>query len=51
MEYLKEGSFYLSNRSDLFLYHTVSRTKRPESNSSSGGGSMHSDSSGTSGKF
>ncbi len=51
MEYLKAGSFYLSNQSDLFLYHTVSRTPRPKSDSSDGGGSMHSDSSGTSGKF
>lgn len=52
MEYLKAGSFYLSNQSDLFLYHTVSRTQRPKQDtSSSGGGSMHSDSSGTSGKF
>lgn len=51
MEYLKAGSFHLSNQSDLFLYHTVSRTKRPENNSSGGSGSMHSDSSGTSGKF
>ncbi len=51
MQYLKAGSFYLSNQSDLFLYHTVSRTQRPKQDSSSGGGSMHSDSSGTSGKF
>lgn len=51
MEYLKAGSFYLSKQSDLFLYHTVSRTQRPKHDSSSGGGSMHSDSSGTSGKF
>lgn len=51
MEYLKSGSFYLSNQSDLFLYHTVSRTKRPKNNSSGGSGSMRSDSSGTSGKF
>lgn len=51
MEYLKAGSFYLSNQSDLFLYHTVSRTQRPKHDSSSGGGSMHSESSGTSGKF
>ncbi len=52
MEYLKEGSFRLQNRSDQFLYHTV--TKRKISNDSSSGGSsggMHSDSSGTSGKF
>lgn len=51
MEYLKAGSFYLSNQSDMFLYHTVSRTQRPKQDSSNGSGSMHSDSSGTSGKF
>lgn len=51
MEYLKAGSFYLTNQSDLFLYHTVSRTQRPKQDSSGGGGSMHSDSSETSGKF
>lgn len=52
MDYLKSGSFYLSEQSDLFLYHTVSRTRKPQENSSgSSGGGMHSDSSGTSGKF
>lgn len=51
MDYLKAGSFYLSHQSDLFLYHTVKRTHRPKNNSSGGGGGMHSDSSGTSGKF
>lgn len=52
MNYLKAGSFYLTNQSDMFLYHTISRTHRPQDNSSSsGGGGMHSDSSGTSGKF
>lgn len=51
MDYLKAGSFCLSNQSDMFLYHTVSRTERPKNNSSGSGGEMHSDSSGTSGKF
>lgn len=53
MEYMKEGSFRLYNRTDQFLYHTVSRTKRPEkTQSGSGSGSRtHSDRSGTSGKF
>lgn len=52
MEYLREGSFHLTSQADRFLYHTVSRTKRQkESSSGSGGGSMHSDHSGTSGKF
>ena len=53
MEYMKADSFHLFNRSDRFLYHTVTRTKRQtESHSDSGGSSgMHSNSSGTSGKF
>ncbi len=52
LEYMREGSFRLSNRTDRFLYHTVSRTERQkESSSGSGSGGMHSDSSGTSGKF
>ncbi|MEY8376780.1 TPM domain-containing protein [Lachnospiraceae bacterium 56-18] len=52
LEYMREGSFQLSNRTDRFLYHTVSRTKRQkESSSGSGSGGMHSDHSGTSGKF
>lgn len=54
-EYLKLGSFHLTRSSDVFLYHTVSRTPKPKSNSGSGNGnggsSMHSTSSGTSGKF
>lgn len=49
--YLEPGSFHLTRSSDLFLYHTVSRTPIPKSNSSSGGGRMHSTSSGTRGKF
>lgn len=53
MEYMKSGSFHLFNHSDRFLYHTVTRTKRQtETHSDSGGSSgMHSNSSGTSGKF
>lgn len=52
LEYMREGSFQLSNRTDRFLYHTVSRTRRQkESSSGSGSGGMHSDHSGTSGKF
>lgn len=50
-DYLKAGSFSLSNQSNMFLYHTVSRTQRPKDNSSGSGGGTHSDSSGTSGKF
>lgn len=51
MAYLKSGSFYLTHRSDRFLYHTTSRTKRQKQSSSGGSGGMHSDHSGTSGKF
>lgn len=52
-QYLKQGSFHLTRSSDVFLYHTVSRSQRPkqDSSSSSGGSGMHSTSSGTSGKF
>lgn len=50
-QYLKPGSFHLTRSSDMFLYHTVSRTKIPESNHNSGSSGMHSTSSGTSGKF
>lgn len=52
MEYMKADSFHLFDRSDRFLYHTVTRTKRQtESHSDSGSSGMHSNSSGTSGKF
>ncbi|MGN0550730.1 MAG: TPM domain-containing protein [Acutalibacteraceae bacterium] len=47
-EYLNSGSFKLNNRSDLFLYRTVSKTKKVESSSSGGGSSTHTGSSGTS---
>lgn len=50
MAYLKEDSFRLYNQTDQFLYHRVSRTMRPKE-SSSGSSGMHSDHSGTSGKF
>lgn len=35
-DYLKQGSFQLTNRQDIFLYHTVHRTARPKDNSSGG---------------
>lgn len=47
--YLKDGRAELTGRSDVFLYHTVSRTRRQKNNNS--GGSMHSSGNGTSGKF
>jgi len=36
--YVRAGSMIVTNSSDMFLYHTVSRTPRANSNSSSGGG-------------
>lgn len=51
MQYLKDGSFTLQKRSDIFLYHTTSRTKRQTNNDSGGGNAVQSDHSGTSGKF
>ena len=37
--YMKKDSLALTESSDLFLYHTVTRTAKPESSSSSGGSS------------
>ncbi len=53
--YMKKGSLALTERRDLFLYHTVTRSAKPES-SSSGGSRTHTSSSGrthggSSGKF
>ena len=38
-QYLKNGSFHLRQRSDMFLYSRVSKTPRPKNNTSGGGGS------------
>lgn len=38
-EYLKQGSFRLRQRSDMFLYSRVTKTLRPKNNTSGGGGS------------
>ena len=48
-EYLQQDSFHLTDRSDIFLYHTISKTPRPKHEDVHH--NMHSDSSGTSGKF
>lgn len=48
--YLRRGRFHLTNKSDLFLYHTVNRTRRQKNESHSSGG-MHSSGNGTKGKF
>lgn len=50
-DYLRKGSFHLTNRSDLFLYHTVNRTRRQKNKSHSSSGRMHSSGNGTKGKF
>ncbi len=47
--YVRSGSMQLTQRSDLFLYRTVTRRAKPKSNSSSGGGG--SSRGGSSGKF
>lgn len=44
--YVRQGSFKLTNSRDIFLYSQVTRTKRASSSSSGGGGGGHS-----SGKF
>lgn len=52
-EYAKKGSLKLTEKNDLYLYHTITRTARPKdtdssSGGSSGGSSSHSSSSGSS---
>ncbi len=37
-EYMKKGSFMLTNQQDLYLYSNTTRTARPKSSSSGGGG-------------
>ena len=46
--YLKDGSFRLRQRSDMFLYSRVTRTARPKNNTSGGGSSVHRSSGGVS---
>ncbi len=47
-DYLKQGSFDLKNRQDIFLYSSISKVKREQNNSSGGGTSVHRGSSGRS---
>lgn len=47
-EYTKAGSMMITESRDIFLYRTVDRQRKPESESSSGGSSAHTSSSGTS---
>ena len=44
--YVKSGSMDITESRDMFLYHTVTRTEKPENDSSSGS-STHTSSSGT----
>ena len=47
-DYLKNGSFRLRQRSDMFLYSRVSKRARPKQNTSGGGSSVHRSSGGVS---
>lgn len=46
--YVRNGSFNVTGSRDMFLYSTVSKTPRAESNSGGGGSSTHTSSSGSS---
>ena len=48
VNYLKDGSFHLRRRSDMFLYSRVSRRAKPKENTSGGGSSVHRSSGGVS---
>lgn len=48
VNYLKDGSFHLRRRSDMFLYSRVSRRAKPKNNTSGGGSSVHRSSGGVS---
>lgn len=53
-EYVKQGSFVLTNQQDLYLYSNTTRTAKPKNTSSGGGGGSRSGSrggGGRSGKF
>lgn len=47
-DYVRQGSYDLKNRQDIFLYSNVSKVKREQNNSSGGGTSVHRSSSGRS---
>lgn len=48
VNYLKNGSFRLRQRSDMYLYSRVTRTAKPKNNTSGGGSSVHRSSGGVS---
>ena len=45
-DYLKPGSLDVTERRELFLYHTLTRTAKPKDDDSGGGSSTHTSSSG-----
>lgn len=45
-DYMKEGSLHINRSRDMFLYHNVTRTAKPKNESSGGGSSTHTSSSG-----
>ena len=45
-DYLKPGSLDVTQRRELFLYHTLTRTAKPKDDDSGGGSSTHTSSSG-----
>lgn len=47
-DYIKQGSFHVTNANDLFLYRRVTRRARPKDSGSGGGSSTHRSSSGRS---
>ena len=45
--YAKKGSLNVTERTDLFLYHNITRTAKPKDNEGSSGGHSHSGGSST----
>ena len=45
-DYMKEGTLHINRSRDMFLYNHVSRTAKPKNDSSGGGSSTHTSSSG-----
>ena len=48
VDYLKDGSFHLRRRSDMYLYSHVTKTRRAQNTGSGGGSSVHRSSGGVS---
>ena len=45
-DYMKAGSLHINRSRDMFLYHRITRTAKPKNDSSGGGSSTHTSSSG-----